>query len=144
LRPAVAAGILRGVEFENEDEYRQAVEKLREEREKLSARREQLEKMGLSPDQIDRAIAPLVGFQQRLAERVARHERESAPDLRTLGAHLADLAESRAGQGDDPGIDARRLEALRRGEVTLAEAASIADALAVDLRVSVLPRPPAT
>jgi hypothetical protein len=127
--------------FSDEREYREARRRLGEEQDKLDARRRQLEQMGLRPDQVERALAPLLGFQQRLAERIAAHEasrREALVNLRGLGRLLVELG---AADGRDlaalTGLPADRLAALQ-GQAyegaTLAEIVRLLDALGVTLR----------
>jgi hypothetical protein len=122
--------------FESEEAYREAVGKLREEQAKLLARRRQLETMGLRPDQVERAMGPLLGFTQRLAERIAQHEAAhgAAPGgIHDLARLLAEVAE-----GPQAPIGAERLASLRAGafrEATLAEAEVLLAAAGVRIRV---------
>jgi hypothetical protein len=119
--------------FESEDAYREAVVKLREEQAKLEARRRQLEAMGLRPDQVERAMAPLLGFTQRLAERIAQYENPPAGGIRDLARLLGEVA-----AGAEAAIGAERLSLLRSGdfrEATLAEAEAILTAVGVRIRV---------
>ena len=59
----------------NENEYREAVTRLKEERGRLDAQRTQLEADGLTPEQIKRACDPMESFHLQLAEEVESYER---------------------------------------------------------------------
>ncbi len=124
--------------FESEEAYREAVAKLREEQAKLLARRRQLEAMGLRPDQVERAMGPLLGFTQRLAERIAQHEAAHAPapsGVRDLARLLADVA---AGPQAEAAVGAERLFSLRSEdfrEATLAEVEALLAVAGVRIRI---------
>lgn len=59
----------------NENEYQEAVRRLREERERIEEHHKRLEAMGLSGDQLKRALDPLRSFHEQLAEEVDSYER---------------------------------------------------------------------
>jgi len=58
----------------NENEYQEAVRRLREEEERLQQHRERLDAMGLSPDEVKRALDPLRSFHEQLVEEVDSYE----------------------------------------------------------------------
>jgi ribosome-binding protein aMBF1 (putative translation factor) len=59
----------------NENEYREAVRRLEEEKERLAEHRKRLNAAGLSSAEVKRAIDPLRSFHEQLAEEVASYER---------------------------------------------------------------------
>jgi site-specific recombinase XerD len=59
----------------NEAEYKEAVQRLKEEQERLTAYHAELEKSGLAADSIKRAMDPLRSFHLQLAEEVEYYER---------------------------------------------------------------------
>jgi DNA-binding XRE family transcriptional regulator len=59
----------------NENEYQEAVRRLREEQERLAEHRKRLEEMGLAVDEVKRALDPLRSFHEQLSEEVESYER---------------------------------------------------------------------
>ena len=59
----------------NEIDYRESVQRLREQERRLSEQRESLVQMGLTPDQVARVTAPVESFHQQVAEEVESYER---------------------------------------------------------------------
>lgn len=59
----------------NETEYRESVQRLREQEKRLSEQRENLTQIGLTADQVARVTAPVQSFHQQLAEEVESYER---------------------------------------------------------------------
>jgi hypothetical protein len=68
----------------NENEYQEAVRRLREERERLAAHRERLEKTGLAAQEVKRVLDPLRSFHEQLAEEVESYERLKRGDIAEL------------------------------------------------------------
>lgn len=71
----------------NETEYQEALRRLRQDREVAARQREALVAAGLSPDEVERAMQPLLSFQAQLAEELAWYEdvrRRHFPVVRRL------------------------------------------------------------
>lgn len=81
----------------NEGEYKEAVQRLKDEQDRLAAYHAELEKSGLAPDSIKRAMDPLRSFHLQLAEEVEYYERLKRGDpgalhnLHGLGRFLVGL-----------------------------------------------------
>ncbi|WP_417748606.1 helix-turn-helix domain-containing protein [Rosistilla oblonga] len=138
----------------NEQEYREASERIEAERNRLDAHRKSLSESGLGDTELARAMEPLVSFHKQLREEVAHYEnlkRGVFPDLqnlRGLGVLLVSLRIAR-------GITQRELAAkldvhesqVSRDErneyhgVTLDRANRILDALDVRLQTTVVEAP---
>jgi len=77
-----------------ETEYRNAQERLEQERETLHRQREQLEEMDLLEEEVKRALGPLISFQDQLREEIETYERirrgdlSALHDLRSIGRWL--------------------------------------------------------
>ena len=137
----------------NENEYREAVGRLAEEKKRIKAQRAELKKMGLGTSEIKRAVDPILSFHQQLEEEVRSYERlkrgeyDELSDLRGVGHLLISL---RIAQGLTQRELADRLEVheslVSRDErneyhgITLERAARILDALGVELRSTVVVR----
>ena len=80
----------------NENEYREAVARLTEEKGRIKAQRAELKKMGLTATEIKRATDPIFSSHLQLEEEVQSYERlkrgefDELSDLRGLG-HSADF-----------------------------------------------------
>jgi len=59
----------------NENEYQGAVKRLQEEKDRLQGHGMHLKEMGLSNDELKRALAPLRSFHEQLVEEVESYER---------------------------------------------------------------------
>ncbi len=59
----------------NENEYQEATRRIQEENDRLQKHRKHLEEMGLSKDELKRALDPLRSFHEQLAEEVVSYER---------------------------------------------------------------------
>lgn len=134
----------------NETEYKEAVNRLAEERGRLEEHRKRLEVAKLEKDEIKRVLDPMVSFHLQLEEEVASYERlkrgefEELDNLRGLG-HL--LIALRIAQGISQRELAKRLDVhesqVSRDErneyfgITLERAVKILDALNVKLRTKV-------
>jgi ribosome-binding protein aMBF1 (putative translation factor) len=134
----------------NETEYKEAVNRLTEERGRLEEHRKRLEAAKLEKDEIKRVLDPMVSFHLQLEEEVASYERlkrgefEELDNLSGLG-HL--LIALRIAQGMSQRELAKRLDVhesqVSRDErneyfgITLERAVKILDALNVRLRTKV-------
>jgi DNA-binding CsgD family transcriptional regulator len=134
----------------SESEYKEAVARLKDERNRLDEQRKQLKASGLSPKQIKRAVDPVESFHLQLAEEVESYKRlkrgefDEIRNLRGVGRLLIGL---RIAQGLSQRELAERLEVnesqVSRDErneyhgVTLERAARILDALQADVRTMV-------
>ncbi len=134
----------------NENEYQEAVARLKEERARLDAHRKKLEETGLSPDEIKRVSDPMESFHLQLAEEVESYERlkrgefGEARNLRGIGQLLIGL---RIAQGlsqrelaERLGVHESQVSRDERNEyhgITLERAARILDALQVELLTTV-------
>jgi ribosome-binding protein aMBF1 (putative translation factor) len=137
----------------NENEYREAVSRLAEEKKRIKAQRAELKKMGLGASEIKRAVDPILSFHQQLEEEVRSYERlkrgeyDELSDLRGVG-HL--LISVRIAQGvtqrelaDRLGVHESLVSRDERNEyhgITLERAARILYALGVELRSKVVVR----
>jgi ribosome-binding protein aMBF1 (putative translation factor) len=134
----------------NENEYKEAVARLEEERSRLTDHRARLKEAGLADEEIKRVIDPMESFHLQLMEEVESYERlkrkefEELHNLRGLGHLLISL---RIAQGISQRELARRLDVhesqVSRDErneyfgITLERAVKILDALNVQLRTKV-------
>jgi DNA-binding Xre family transcriptional regulator len=142
----------------NESEYREAVARLADERGRIEAQRAELERMGLSADEVKRAIDPILSFHWQLLEEVQSYERlkrgefDELRNLRGLGQMLISLRIARGltqrELAERLGVHESLVSRDERNEyhgITLERAARILDALGVELRstVEILPQEPA-
>jgi len=130
----------------SESEYREAVARLTEEKTRIEAQKAELERMGLSPDDVKRAIDPIRSFHLQLEEEVQSYERlrrgefEEIRNLRGLGQLLISLriasGLSQRQLAEQLGVHESQVSRDERNEyhgVTLDRAARILDALDVEL-----------
>jgi ribosome-binding protein aMBF1 (putative translation factor) len=143
----------------NENEYKEAVARLDEERQRLKEHTKRLRQAGLDKDQIKRVIDPMKSFHLQLKEEVESYERlkrqefDELDNLRGLGHLLISL---RIAQGISQRELAKRLDVhesqVSRDErneyfgITLERAAKVLDTLNVRLttKVEIEPREPMT
>ncbi len=134
----------------SESEYKEAVQRLAEEKKRLTEHRARLKEAGLSKEEIKRVIDPMESFHLQLREEVESYERlkrqefDELDNLLGLG-HL--LIALRIAQGISQRELARRLgvheSQVSRDErneyfgVTLERAGKVLDALNVRLRTKV-------
>ena len=141
----------------NDNEYREAVARLRDERTRLDEHRARLKQSGLSEAEVKRVIDPMESFHLQLAEEVGAYERlkrgqfDAVFNLRGLGQMLISL---RIAQGitqrelsERLGVNESQVSRDERNEyhgVTLERASRILDALQVQVatRVESLPDKP--
>jgi ribosome-binding protein aMBF1 (putative translation factor) len=137
----------------NENEYREAVARLAEEKKRMNAQRAELKKMGLVAGEIKRAIDPIRSFHLQLAEEVESYERlkrgefEDLSDLRGISHLLISLRIARGltqrELAERIGVHESLVSRDERNEyhgITLDRAARILDALGVELRSTVVVR----
>ena len=65
----------------SEKEYREAVERLRQDEEVLALQKEKLEGLGLSEEEVRRALGPMLSFRAQLEEEVEWYERVRRRDF---------------------------------------------------------------
>jgi ribosome-binding protein aMBF1 (putative translation factor) len=134
----------------NENEYREAVVRLAEEKKRLAAQKAELEKMGLPADQTKRVLDPLRSFHLQLEEEVESYERlkrgefEEIRNFRGFGHLLISLRIARGLSQRDLaerlGVHESQVSRDERNEyhgITLDRASRILDALGAELRTTV-------
>ena len=137
----------------NENEYREAVARLAEERGRMKAQQAELKKMGLKANEVKRAINPIRSFHLQLEEEVQSYERlkrgefDELSDLRGVGHLLISLRIARGltqrELAERLGVHESLVSRDERNEyhgITLDRAARILDALGVELRSTVIVR----
>ncbi len=131
----------------SEPEYQEAARRLHEQRERLDLQRAHLEQLGLSTDEVERALAPLGSFHEQLGEEVASYERLRRGDVAEI-VNLHGLGDTLVGLRIARGLTQRQLaerlgvheSQVSRDErneyhgVTVERASRILDALGVRLR----------
>lgn len=130
----------------NESEYRAAVERLQQERERLAAYHAELQKSGLGPSEIKRVTDPLQSFHLQLAEEVEYYERLKRGDpgalhnLHGLGRFLVGLriaaGLTQRELASKLGVDESQISRDERNEyhgVSIERAVRVLDALGVQL-----------
>ena len=130
----------------NESEYCEAVSRLESEESRIEAQRAELTKMGLSPDEIKRAIDPIQSFHLQLEEEVQNYERlkrgefDAISNLRGLGQLLTSLRIARGLSqrelAEKLGVHESQVSRDERNEyhgITLDRSTRILDALGVEL-----------
>ena len=131
----------------SEKEYREAVERIRQEKDRAAKQKAELKGMGLGPAQIKRALDPMLSFQQQLEEEVRGYERlkrgefEEIGNLRGLGQLLVSLRIARGltqrQLARKLGVHETQVSRDERNEyhgITLERAARIMEALGADVR----------
>jgi ribosome-binding protein aMBF1 (putative translation factor) len=139
----------------NEQEYKEAAERLRAERARHEDHRKHLAESGLTSDQVDRAMEPLVSFHEQLREEVEHYEnlkRGQFPDLENLqglGVLLVSLRIARGmsqrGLATELGVHESQVSRDERNEyhgITLDRAMKVLKALGVRLETRVISAPP--
>ena len=134
----------------NENEYRESIERLAQERKRIGQQKVELEKMGLSSEEIKRVLDPMRSFQLQLQEEVERYERlkrgefAEIRNLRGVGSLLIALRIARGISqrelAERLGVHESQVSRDERNEyhgIRLDRAARILDALGVELRSTV-------
>ena len=130
----------------NEKEYKEAVERVRQENERLAKQESQLTAMGLGPAEIKRALDPMRSFHQQLEEEIVGYERlkrgefDELLNLRGIGQLLASLRIARGltqrQLAEKLGVHETQVSRDERNEyhgVTLERATRILEALGVEM-----------
>lgn len=136
--------------IEKENGYREAVQRLADEKQRIAQQKAELEKMGLSPDEVKRALDPMRSFHLQLQEEVESYERlkrgefEEIRNLRGIGHLLIALRIARGISqrqlAERLGVHESQVSRDERNEyhgITLDRAARVLDALGVELRSTV-------
>jgi len=131
----------------NENEYQEAVRRLREEQERLAEHRKRLEEMGLAADEVKRALDPLRSFHEQLSEEVESYERLKRGELgeirnlhglgTTFVALRIALGLTQRELAERLGVHESQVSRDERNEyhaITVERASRILDALGVELR----------
>lgn len=134
----------------NEAEYKEAVRRIGEEKQRLGEQRKHLQSMGLTAAQVKRAIDPIRSFHLQLEEEVASYERlkrgefEEVRNLRGLGHLLISLRIARGMSQRELatklGVNESQVSRDERNEyhgITLDRATRIIDVLGVELKTTV-------
>jgi ribosome-binding protein aMBF1 (putative translation factor) len=130
----------------NDKEYKEAVERVRQEKRRLAAQKAELKGMGLGPDQVKRALDPMSSFRQQLQEEVQAYERlkrgrfDDLLNLRGLGQLLVSLRIARGLSqrelAERLGVHETQVSRDERNEyhnITLERAARVLEALGVEV-----------
>lgn len=136
--------------IEKENGYREAVQRLADEKQRIAQQKAELEKMGLSPDEVKRVLDPMRSFHLQLQEEVESYERlkrgefEEIRNLRGIGHLLIALRIARGISqrqlAERLGVHESQVSRDERNEyhgITLDRAARVLDALGVELRSTV-------
>ena len=131
----------------SEREYKEAVERIRQEKERLARQRAELKGMGLGAAEIKRALDPMLSFHQQLAEEVQGYERlkrgefDEIANLHGLGRILVSLRIARGltqrQLAEKLGVHETQVSRDERNEyhgITMERAARILDALGAEVR----------
>ncbi len=140
----------------NDKEYKEAVSRIREEKDRLAKQSEELEKTGLGPDEIKRVLDPVRSFHEQLAEEVRSYERlcrgdfDEISNFRGLGQLLVSVRIARGltqrALAERLGVHESQVSRDERNEyhgVTMDRASRILEAIGVEIRSRVeMPQPP--
>ena len=131
----------------NEKEYRAAVERVRQEQDRLARQGAELQALGLGPAEIKRALDPMRSFHQQLEEEVTSYERlkrgefDELLNLRGVGQLLVSLRIARGltqrQLAEKLGVHETQVSRDERNEyhgVTLERASRILEVLGVEVR----------
>jgi ribosome-binding protein aMBF1 (putative translation factor) len=135
----------------NENEYREAVARLSEEKSRNELQRAELEKLRLTAEEVKRALDPIRSFHEQLVEEVQSYERlkrgefDELSNLRGLGHLLISLRIARGltqrELAERLGVHESLVSRDERNEyhgITTERAARILDAIGVELRSTVV------
>jgi DNA-directed RNA polymerase specialized sigma subunit len=130
----------------NEAEYKEAVERIKEEKERLATHKLALKEEGLDSEQIKRLTDPIASFHEQLVddvrsyERLSRGEFEALKNLHGLGRMLVGLriyrGLSQRQLAERLGVDPSQISRDERNEyhnISVGRVSRILDALGVDL-----------
>ncbi|MEI7462467.1 MAG: helix-turn-helix transcriptional regulator [Pirellula sp.] len=138
----------------NEQEYKEASERLEAEGARLKQHREHLSNSGLKKLELKRAMEPLISFHEQLREEVEHYENlkrgkfPDLPNLKGLGVLLVSLRIARGISQRDfaakLGVHESQVSRDERNEyhgITVERAIKILDTLGVKLQTSVVEAP---
>lgn len=138
----------------NEEEYREAVARIQEEKQRLEAHKAALKAEGLDDEQIKRLTDPMVSFHQQLVddvesyERLSRGEFSALHNLHGIGRMLVGLriylGLSQAELAQKLDVDPSQVSRDERNEyhnISVTRVSKILDALGVDLTSNLLIAP---
>ena len=130
----------------NEEEYKEAVERIEVERERLAGYKRSLEEEGLDADQVRRLTDPMISFHEQLVddvrsyERLSRGEFQALKNLHGLGRMLVglriSLGLSQRELAERLGVDPSQISRDERNEyhnISVSRVSKILDALGVNL-----------
>ena len=130
----------------NEKEYKEAVERICQEKERLGTQKAELKALGLGSDEIKRALDPMRSFHQQLEEEVQSYERlkrgefEEMLNLHGLGQLLVSVRIARGMTqrqlAERLGVHETQVSRDERNEyhgVTMERATRILEALGVEV-----------
>lgn len=131
----------------NDQEYQEAVRRLRDESARIAAHRDRLKAEGLSAPEIKRAVDPLLSFHHQLEEEVESYERLKRGDLgelqnlhglgQMLIALRISLGLTQRQLAERLGVHESQVSRDERNEyhgITVERASRVLDALKVNLR----------
>lgn len=131
----------------SEKEYKEAVNRIAQEKQRLAKQKVELKGMGLEAAQVKRALDPIVSFHRQLEEEVQTYERlkrgqfEDISNLRGLGQLLVSLRIARGltqrQLAQKLGVHESQVSRDERNEyhgITLERASRIMEALGADVR----------
>ncbi len=134
----------------NEKEYREAVERVGQEKDRMARQEAELAAMGLGPAEITRALDPIRSFHQQLEEEIGGYERlkrgefDEIENLRGLGQLLVSLRIARGltqrQLAQRLGVHETQVSRDERNEyhgITLDRAAKILETLGAQVRTRV-------
>jgi DNA-directed RNA polymerase specialized sigma subunit len=140
----------------SEAEYREAVKRAREDQESAAQQRAALSERGLTPEQVERAMEPLLSFHAQLNEEIAWYERvrrgdfEQLSRLTSLGRLLIALriatGLTQRQLAEQLGVSEAQVSRDERNEyhgITVDRAQRIVDALGATLTIGVQQPPTA-
>jgi DNA-binding Xre family transcriptional regulator len=130
----------------SENDYREAIQRLTEEKKRIARQKAKLETMSLAPDEVKRVLDPLRSFHLQLCEEIEHYEQlkrgefADIRNLRGLGCLLIDLRIARGISqrqlAERLGVHESQISRDERNEyhgITLERAARVLDALGAEL-----------
>ena len=138
----------------NEREYKEALSRLEKDREVIEAQRQALAETGLSEEEIERALGPMLSFHTQLEEevewyeKVRRREFAVSRDVRDIGRTLIALrianGMSQRELAERLGVSEAQVSRDERNEyhgITIERAQRVIEAMGESLRIQVEEKP---